>query len=210
MTFVRSLFLTVSLLLIASGGSAHASDAQESPIYDSCCICIHDSRQEGLFISACKHWLNERKKSTGCTYRKIVSKVDGMSLENSNDGTRCRSVHLYGAFHGISKMTDKPFQYSAVAAKAYGASSVCYDGLSCLVFDNIDEASIALRYSSGTREGDLCGHVTQDQSSFVGSKNDPNAKWCLDEANLVSQQCCPKKGDRNSRFGKWSAPGKGC
>lgn len=263
---VRSLLLTLTLLLTANAGPARASGEQESPIYDSCCLCIHDVMQEDYFISACKRWINETRKSTGCSYRKIVSRTEARKMEDSHDGTRCRSLHLYGAFHGTSDMAKVPFKFSALAAKAYGATSVCYDGMSCLVFDNIedvkacaldlskagkktncryqisgnqnlavamglpvfclrprelsgpsskltafiDDASVTLQYSPCSKPGGSCAYEAPMLGTFQGSTNDPNAKWCTEAGVLVSQQCCPKKGDRNSRFGKWSAPGGGC
>jgi hypothetical protein len=257
-TRLAALFISLALV----GPRANARDEAAQGTYDSCCICIRDVVDEKLFLRACARWLDEKSKAVSCQYRKTISMADAAQFENVSRGEKCRSLHLYGAFHGLSDMTAVPFQYSAKAAEAYQSKSVCYDGASCLVFDNIDDVkacakdlsktkgcrfeisgnqnvsllksnpwlcirptepfsatskltmsidamTVKLQYAPCTKEGDQCGYLANTGPDFIGyrkSKNDPNAKWCEHERNLVQQRCCHTKG----YFGKWSGPGEEC
>lgn len=89
--------------------------------------------------SACKHWLGEARKTHSCQFQQLVSDRQAANLSSLAGGNQCRNLFMYGAFHGHSGMTADPFRYSAIAATTFQARSVCYDGATCLVFDNVED-----------------------------------------------------------------------
>ena len=144
-TFIFILVAAVTLIHVTSEAWA------EPPAYSSCCVCIHDTRDVKMLGSVCKQWMSETKKTTGCRYRKIISKDDALDFNRVADDSRCDSLHLYGAFHGNSSVTETPFKFSVAAASAYQAKSVCYDGITCMVFDNIDDVKACARETASIK-----------------------------------------------------------
>ncbi len=108
-------------------------------------------QDEKVFKSACKRWLDEKAKSTSCKYRKILSQWDLNDFKSVAQGDRCRNIHLYGAFHAFRLMFAMPFEYSADAAESFQAQSVCYDGASCMIFDDIEKVRACAQDLSRTK-----------------------------------------------------------
>jgi len=143
---VRLAVLTAALALLMTGALIYSRHSlADSAVFDSCCICIYDVLDEKLDLSTCKRWLGETARKTSCQYQRIVPEEKADDFKAVAGGDRCRSLHLYGAFHATSADTEIPFKYSANAAAAFQARSVCYDGASCLVFDNIEDVRACAR-----------------------------------------------------------------
>ena len=235
------------------------------PVLDSCCICIlgehADSNTAGQIKRECDTWLRRTSKSIKCDLKTTYHKDDVEELETQKNS--CGKITVWGAFHGNSKAYSDPFLISKQLAKSYQAKEVCYDGSSCLVFDNISDVKRMSSYLAETDEntkyiisgnqnmGTVCeipfllgprevhefaskvmtmiekggytityskcskkGEQCMYSDGYVGSDNDPNAKWCMNDTEVVSQHCCPKNYSNNKKLdetiGTWSAPSVDC
>ena len=262
---LRTLLASLIFVTLSAPGF-EARGGEQS--YNSCCVCVRDTSDVEMFISMCKRWLGETSRATGCRYRKVISMDDTRNFNRVSEGARCENLHLYGAFHGNSSKTQVPFQISAQAASAYQAKSVCYDGVTCMVFDNIEdvkacardvaqnqackfqitgnqniglgtvpffcirpreiseatskltavieEASVRYSYAPCSAQGAICGYLPSKgrwAKTYAKSKNDPNAKWCIQDGLTIEQRCCPDGSQRanpDSMGGFWAAPGHSC
>ncbi len=179
--------------------------AAGSPIYDSCCVCIPDIVDSEMFDSMCKRWFQSARKEYGCEYQRVMPKVLFKELPKFMGNDRCRKVHLYGAFHGDSSMTQVPFEYSVLAAKTFQATQVCYEGASCLVFDNVEDVKACARGLAGGKcRYEISGNQNAgvaSQALFCRARELPDASSKLtafiDGASVQLQYApCTKQGSR--------------
>lgn len=113
-------------------------------IYNNCCFCIKgdDTFLKAGFINAeCRSWFRKADKKYQCDHKEVFKLNDFINLKTPS--ASCSKINVWGAFHGTSSDFTKPFTISRVLAKSYNASSVCYDGSSCLIFNNISDTKMA-------------------------------------------------------------------
>lgn len=128
-------FLIIAFLISFAGGVTEARER----IYDSCCVCLTSEKQDPRDISICRSWMREIRGSQRCRYRKIISTEDPAKIQGQSEGKACKQVNVYAALHGNSLDSHVPFELSKAIASAYRAEKVCYDSISCMVFDNLDD-----------------------------------------------------------------------
>ncbi len=134
---------------------------------ESCCACVADTWDKRYVTALCEDWFKQAKRKTGCAHHFIVGKADETGRERFPSGMSCTNVHIFGAFHGKSNETKVPFQLAAAAAKAFGAKRVCYDAVTCLVFDNVKDVEACARNLA--RAGGCRYEVTGNQNIGMSS-----------------------------------------
>lgn len=103
--------------------------------YESCSICLVNSFSEQM-NSECKGWF-ANKEQKGSRFNLVFNTKKSVFKKGQ---ITCENLRMWGAYHGASFMYAAPFEYAKNAAKAFEASSVSYDGSTCLVFNNLDLA----------------------------------------------------------------------
>ena len=139
---MRSWRLILLAFLVFTATWLRPFSAQAQHRYASCCLCVFDEfDQKGLMGTQreCDGWLTKSSKRLGCAYQESVSKTAALTLHLRSAPASCEKVEIYGAFHGSSSGSRVPFEISAAAAKSFSAKEVCYDGSTCLLFDNVDQ-----------------------------------------------------------------------
>ena len=140
---LRALTLLGPLLILAGPNLAQSGER-----YSSCCVCVeddHDVKGLGGTERECAGWLRRARREIGCAWSQSMPQKQALNLENYTFEDSCRKVTVYGAFHGNSSGVEIPFTISAGVAKLFAASEVCYDGSSCLLFNNIDDVKACTR-----------------------------------------------------------------
>jgi hypothetical protein len=165
--FLATLFLT-SFSSVQGAAAQAATNPPTAASANSCCICVADLSWDVRYNTAiCEDWFKQAKRKSGCAHHFIVNKVDETGRERFPSGTSCTNIQVYGVFHGKSNETRVPFQLAAAAAKAFNAKKVCYDGVTCLVFDNIKDVEACARTLS--RAGGCRYEITGNQNIGLSS-----------------------------------------
>lgn len=110
----------------------------QSKDYDTCCICVGDPQDFKSVTKECQKWLSSGTRKN-CEYKKIQDSKDSPFFDA---GVTCKSIDMFGGFHGISAYTNYPFKLAKAAAQRYFSPEVKYDGSTCLVFNNIKQAQV--------------------------------------------------------------------
>lgn len=173
---------------------------------ESCCVCVADLWDKRYVTALCEDWFKQAKRKNGCAHQFIIGKSDQTGDERFPTNMSCANVQMFGAFHGKSNETKIPFQLAATAAKAFNARKVCYDGVTCLVFDNVKDVEACARTLS--RAGGCRYEITANQSIglsteggfFCGPREEQEAASKLtaliDGINVQLQYApCTGKGD---------------
>lgn len=127
---LKLLLLALAFMVLPFELMAQAAD------YDTCCICVGDPDDLKSVGKECHKWLNSGTRKN-CEYKKVIDSKDSPFLDA---GKTCRSIDMFGGFHGLSYLTAYPFKLARGAAQRYFAEEVTYDGSTCLVFNNIEIA----------------------------------------------------------------------
>ncbi len=136
------LFLLLPLLAFAP------NPVLASERYSSCCVCVEDDEDVGGLGGSdreCAGWLKKARREVGCSWWQTMPRKQALDLDNYSFKDTCQKVTVHGSFHGNSSGVEIPFQISAGVAKLFSASEVCYDGSSCLLFNNIDDVMTCSR-----------------------------------------------------------------
>jgi hypothetical protein len=104
--------------------------------YENCCICVADNYDSVEVGKECQKWFS-LKDQKSCDYKKTQTDKDSPFFDA---GVSCRNINMYGAFHGLSSYLKYPFNLSKSASQRYRAAEVTYDGSTCLLFNNVDQA----------------------------------------------------------------------
>lgn len=84
----------------------------------------------------CDKWLSQQRH---CPQKLAFSKSFVLDFDRKDANISCEKISIYGAFHGSSSSARIPFDISARAARLFRATEVCYDGTTCLAFNNIKD-----------------------------------------------------------------------
>ena len=141
------IFKIVLCLIVFSVLDIATSVAGEVEQYQNCCFCFTDNiagenttspQDYKKFKNACEDWLDRTSKTNGCEYQKIDG-IEFVLFKKQLKTVQCQKAFVYGAFHGLSSYYEVPFNISKLITERYSAKEVCYDGFSCLVFNNTDD-----------------------------------------------------------------------
>jgi hypothetical protein len=149
--------LTSVLILLLSLSST--TFAQSSESYDKCCVCVGDPNDKDV-DKECQKWFTLGDRRQTCEKNYILESKSSTMFPGS---AVCRTVEIYGAFHGLSSYSSYPFKISKNVAQSLRSEEVIYDGSTCLIFNNVQ--------SLGTLADRLARELPQTKFAITGNQN---------------------------------------
>ncbi|MBU6376157.1 MAG: hypothetical protein KGQ59_09195 [Bdellovibrionales bacterium] len=226
---MKSRTLGLIALLLSIGTAAIAGPTQ----YESCCFCIQ--AKDDFLKSLCDQYY--KKHQCGL---KAIFDIDNETFElkrslksqKVNLDAQCTHVDIFGAFHGLSSTTKVPFTIARKFAEHFKATSLCYDGATCLAFNNIEdvraeacnlgESNLDCRFviSGNQNIGVASNPRTKVQSMMPNGKGGVTAKCIpsketdrsrmavvIDGVNMHTQFAkCSKAGEMCAEIAEWADP----
>lgn len=127
---------------------------------EKCCVCLKgEGFREGVADSSCEN----HAKQEGC--RKDESFVVAINQSHTFDSipkdarvfpTSCRDMKVNGVFHANSHQYWAPIQNAKKLAERFQAKTICYDGVSCLIFNEVEKV---LKCADDELKNDSCRYV---------------------------------------------------
>lgn len=161
-------------------GRLHQSRAEQFPVVErsleKCCVCFADHRDGSMeakyFGTVCRKWFKEQTPFCAPDRNFIVPHhfvqhfPDVQSLYETPLPRSCSEVRAFGAFHGSSTDSEVPLLLSKALSLRLHSRDVCYDGLSCLVFNDV----AAVKAQAQLLTEDSCHYdISGNQNVGVGT-----------------------------------------
>lgn len=134
----KLLFMALGLLLLIPYSWA-------AEPFQNCCYCIQDEKDESM-AEACRQWVQKGQNSGQCDYSETIKRDAALNFQDNSH--RCQKSYIYGSFHGLSSYYEMPFKISQNIAVANSSEEVDYDGMTCLVFNDVDNVRYHAMYLS--------------------------------------------------------------
>jgi len=208
------------LTLAEKTGTAAACENSAKPgsgrIHESCCICFHDVRggfieHHKRFKSFCRDWL----ASSGCERRArfAIPLNEGTAKQQDFDGLplSCAKVRVMGMFHGEPDDYWMPFAISKTLASRLRAREVCYDGKSCLLFNDLEKLP---KCAKGIQSPECEFTISGNQNIFIMKKTgkwlQPKSVTDLEVSSSKTTVTIPRAGTVSITHDRCSPEGSRC
>jgi hypothetical protein len=194
-----------------------SSFSKENITYKKCCFCISDGVE--VHRKMCSTW---QKKQKGCSINDdILLSVLQLNLFPKERPFQCEHVRIWGAFHAVNTMeyTELPFKISKSIAISTSAKKVCYDGFSCVIFDNIkDVKTCALGLADDKNIKDCRFYISGNQNIGITTTYtktnffncNPISETIEGESTISRLTISVQSGIAKLSYGKCSKEGNFC
>jgi hypothetical protein len=186
-------------------------------VLDRCCICFADTRtgkdEAKIFNNTCKDWLRNDSDLCPKDSRYLIPMTSETPYQEGFDGLplACSHVRIMGAFHGVTSDYWMPFHLAQTLARQLRARDVCYDGVSCLVFNNLEKLDQCAR---NARSPECDFTISGNQNAYLMRQDNAGlrGKTLLDLPSSSSKTTVRirRDGDISIRYDQCSFPGTRC
>lgn len=198
----------------AAAPCENAAKPGSGRIHESCCICFHDYRivwTRTRFKNVCDEWLG----SSGCgkDARFAIPLQQGTARQKDFNGLplSCAKVRIMGVFHATTEDYWAPFSLSQALASRLQAREVCYDGKSCLLFNDLEKLP---QCAKGIQNPNCDFTISGNQNTFMMTRTGGRfRKLSLKDTESSSSKTTliiPGTGGITMIHDRCSKPGSSC
>lgn len=181
-----------------------SSSSSEERHLKKCCAClVGEGFPEGLVEGTCKKFFKQESCKKNESFRIAVdssSTFSDLPMDSSLFPTTCEEVKVYGSFHGLPEDYEIPFANSKKLAQRFKAKSVCYDGVTCLVFN---ETERVLRCAQSELGAEACSYSisgNQNIGVVAGVGFFGKVRWANEVENSTSRMTVFAGGGEPVRY----------
>jgi hypothetical protein len=210
--FLFNHLVLILLFLCIDHAKAEQPNASELKKMNTCCVCVTNASETKKDItiaqSACKKWRKQATKIFACDYYENAKLIDHQ-LFFTNNTYECSQLYIHGFFHAVSSSVSYPFEIADLLSKGFHSQDTHYDGVSCLLFNNLDQVKENAEKLASTNPGKFTIAGNQNIGVAFGVRHTIPYR----ELNNTSSKAIVTVGaDRqiDLSFGKCSKPNRMC